>query len=74
MSIVRHVGLKAVNGPLIVLDNIKNASFDELVKIHVENSTTRQGKIVQIDGERVVVQVFEGTQNLSLENTKIHFI
>lgn len=73
MSIVRHVGLKAVNGPLIVLDNIKNASFDELVKIHVENSTTRQGKIVQIDGERVVVQVFEGTQNLSLENTKIHF-
>ncbi len=73
MSVIRHVGLKTINGPIIVLDNIKNASFDELVKIHVENGTTRQGKIVQIDGERVVVQVFEGTQNLSLENTKIHF-
>ena len=73
MAVIRHIGLKQINGPLIMLDKIKNASFDELVQIEVENSGSRQGRIVQIDGERVVVQVFEGTNNLSLENTKVSF-
>lgn len=73
MAVIRHIGLKEINGPLIVLDKIKNASFDELVQIEVKNSSSRQGRIVQIDGERVVVQVFEGTNNLSLENTKVSF-
>ena len=73
MAVIRHIGLKQINGPLIVLDKIKNASFDELVQIEVKDSGSRQGRIVQIDGERVVVQVFEGTNNLSLENTKVSF-
>lgn len=73
MAVIRHIGLKEINGPLIVLDKIKNASFDELVQIEVKDSGSRQGRIVQIDGERVVVQVFEGTNNLSLENTKVNF-
>ena len=73
MAIVRHIGLKEINGPLVVLDGVEDAAFDELVQIDVENKERRQGRIVKIDGKRVVVQVFEGTNNLSLENTKMHF-
>ena len=73
MAIIRHIGLEAVNGPLIALSNIENASFDELVEIEVENEGIRQGRIVRIDGTRVIVEVFEGTNDLSLKNTKIHF-
>ena len=73
MAIVRHIGLKEINGPLVVLDGVEDAAFDELVQIDVENKEKRQGRIVKIDGKRVVVQVFEGTNNLSLENTKMHF-
>ncbi len=73
MAIIRHIGLKEVNGPLVVLDEVENAAFDELVQIDVENGEKRQGKIVRIDGKKVVVQVFEGTNGLSLENTKMRF-
>lgn len=67
------IGLNAINGSLIVLDNVSNVSFDELVKIKLNNDTTRQGRVVQIDGTRVIVQVFEGTNNLSLKNTQTEF-
>lgn len=43
---------------------------DEMVEIQINDGTTRAGRIVQIEGEKVVVQVFEGTNGLSLENTK----
>ena len=70
---LHHVGLKEINGSLIVLDDVENAGFDELVEIHLKNDTKRQGRIVQIDGKRVVIQVFEGTNDLSMENTATHF-
>ena len=68
--IIDYVGVKEINGSLIVIDGVRNASFDEIVEIRLENGTRRQGRIVQIDGERIVVQVFEGTRNLSLKNTR----
>ena len=70
--IIEHLGLNQINGSLIVLDGIKNASFDEMVELRLENGSSRVGRIVQIDGERVVIQVFEGTKGLSLVNTRTH--
>ena len=67
--VIEHLGLSSINGSLIVLDHVKNAKFDEMVEIRLENGTKRLGRIVQIDGERVVIQVFEGTNGLSLVNT-----
>jgi len=68
--IIEHLGLDQINGSLIVLDGIKNAAFDEMVELRLENGSSRVGRIVQIDGERVVIQVFEGTKGLSLVNTR----
>lgn len=68
--IIEHIGLNQINGSLIVLDNIKDASYDEMVELRLENGSSRTGRIVEIEGEKVVIQVFEGTKGLSLVNTK----
>ena len=68
--IIEHLGLNQINGSLIVLDGIKNATFDEMVELRLENGTSRTGRIVQIDGEKVIIQVFEGTKGISLVNTR----
>ncbi len=68
--IIDYVGVKEINGSLVVIDGVKGVSFEEIVDIELENGTTRQGRVVQIDGERIVVQVFEGSRQLSLHNTK----
>ena len=67
--ILDYIGLQEINGSLIVLDNVENASYEEVVNIRLDNGTVRQGRIVQIDGKRVVIQVFQGTRNISLTNT-----
>ncbi len=68
--IIEHLGLSQINGSLIVLDNIKDASYDEMVELMLEDGSSRTGRIVQIEGKKVVIQVFEGTKGLSLVNTR----
>ncbi len=67
--IIEYVGVSEINGSLVVLDGVKGASFEEIVTIKLADGTARQGRVVQIEGERIVVQVFEGTSNISLDNT-----
>ncbi len=71
--IIEYSGLKEINVSLVVIDNVKNASYDEMVEIRLDDGNVRTGRIVQIEGERVVIQVFEGTKGISLVNTNTVF-
>mgnify|MGYP000889697808 CR=1 FL=1 len=66
---LQYVGLSEINGPLVVLDHVKDASYDEMVELQLKDGSTRSGRIVEIEGERVVVQEFEGTNALSLRSS-----
>ena len=68
--IIDYVGVKEINGSLVVMDGVKGVSNEEIVDIKLDNGTVRQGRVVQIEGERIVVQVFEGTRRISLKNTR----
>ena len=66
--IIQHLRLDAINGSLVELDGVKDASFDEIVNFKLDDGTQRTGRIVKIDGEHITVQVFEGTRGISLQN------
>ncbi|MDD5952607.1 MAG: V-type ATP synthase subunit B [Oscillospiraceae bacterium] len=68
--ILDYIGVKEINGSLIVVDGVENAFFEETVDIRLEDGSFRQGRIVQMEGSRVVIQVFEGTREISLTNTR----
>jgi V/A-type H+-transporting ATPase subunit B len=70
---LEYVGLKEINGPLIALDGIKETSYEEMVDIVLDDGSHRTGRIVQIEGEKAIIQVFEGTRGISLTNTHTHF-
>ena len=72
--ILDYIGVKEINGSLIVLDDVENASFEEVVDIRMDDGTMRQGRIVQMEGKRVVIQVFEGTRGISLQNTRTRLL
>ncbi len=67
--IKEYIGLNQIEGSLVVLDGVKNPGYEEVVEFNVAGEGKRKGRIIQIEGERVVVQVFEGTKGLSLKNT-----
>lgn len=66
--IIKHLKLDEINGSLVSIDNVKNASNEEIVTLSLNDGTERLGRIVKIDGERVTIQVFEGTRGLSMTN------
>ena len=68
--LIDYLGVREINGSLIVLDDVEGASFEEVVDIRLDDGTLRQGRVVQMEGSRVVIQVFEGTRGISLDNTR----
>lgn len=70
---IQYLGLKDVNGPLIALEGVKGAAYDEIATIRLEDGTERTGRVVQMEGDKVILQVFEGTKGISLKNTKTIF-
>lgn len=73
MSSIQYMGLSEINGPLIALDHVKDVGYDEVAQIRLNDGTERVGRIVEISGEKAVLQVFEGTKGLSLKNTRTKF-
>ena len=67
---IEYIGLKNIEGPLAVIEGVKDASYEEVVEIRVDDRTKKTGRIIAISGDKAVVQVFEGTSGLSLTNTR----
>lgn len=67
------MGLKDINGPLIALEGVSGVSFDEIASIRLDDGTERIGRVVEMQGDKVVLQVFEGTNGISLNNTRTVF-
>ena len=68
--ILEHIGLSQINGSLVVLDGVKGVQYDEMAELHLDDGSTRVGRVVRVDGDRCVIQVFEGTRGLSLFNNR----
>ena len=68
--ILEHIGLSQINGSLVVLDGVKGVQYDEMAELHLDDGSTRVGRVVRVDGDRCVIQVFEGTRGLSLVNNR----
>jgi V/A-type H+/Na+-transporting ATPase subunit B len=71
---IEYKGVSSISGPIIVVENVKNVGYDELVSVKVPNGETRLGKVIQVSQKAVMVQVFEGTTDLSPSETRTRFL
>ena len=71
--VLKHLKLDSVNGSLATLNGVADAANEEIVQMHLQDGTSRTGRVVKIDGEKVAVQVFEGTRGMSMSNTETVF-
>ncbi len=71
---IEYLGLNEVNGPLAILTGVTGAAYDEIAEIHMSTNSgkeeVRTGRVIEIYGDKVIMQVFEGTESLSLKNTR----
>ncbi len=71
---VQYSKIAEIKGPLVVVDDVENAAFDELVEIETNEGEKRLGKVLEVGNGKAIVQVFEGTTGLSISGTKAKFV
>lgn len=67
---IEYMGLKQIEGPLIVLEGAKDLSYEEMVDVTMKDGSRRHGRVLKMNEDAAIIQVFEGTQGMSLSNTK----
>ena len=71
---VQYSKIAEIKGPLVIVDGVDNAAFDELVEIETTEGERRLGKVLEVGNGKAVVQVFEGTSGLSISGTNAKFV
>jgi V/A-type H+/Na+-transporting ATPase subunit B len=71
---LEYTGVSRIAGPIIIVENVKNVGYDELVEVITPANERRLGKVLRVTEKIAVVQVFEGTTGLSLAETRVRFL
>lgn len=70
---IEYTGLAEMRGSLIALEGVTGVNYDEVAEISLEDGSRRHGRVILIDGDKVVLQVFEGTEGIDMETVNTHF-
>ncbi|KAF8056378.1 V-type proton ATPase subunit B 1 [Scenedesmus sp. PABB004] len=70
---IEYRTISGVAGPLVVAEGVKKPMYAEIVEVKLGDGTVRRGQVLEVDGNRAVVQVFEGTSGVDNRNTRLEF-
>ncbi len=66
--------IQEVAGPLVLVQDVEGVTYDELGEIELANGEIRRCKVLEIDGSNALVQLFENSAGINLENSKVRFL
>lgn len=66
--------IKEVVGPLMLVEDVSGVKYDELVEIVQADGSTRRGRVLEINGDKALLQLFEGSQGLRIADSKARFL
>ncbi|MFY9214164.1 MAG: V-type ATP synthase subunit B [Tissierellaceae bacterium] len=66
--------VREVVGPLMMVEGVEGVKYDELVEIQLQTGEIRRGRVLELDGDKAMVQLFEGSTGINIKNTKVRFL
>ena len=66
--------IKEIASPLMVVEHVEGVTYDELGEIELPNGEVRRCKVLEVEGDRAVVQLFESAQGINLAESKVRFL
>lgn len=70
---IEYTGLSEINGSLVALEGVTGVSYDEMAELTLPDGSRRYGRVTLIDGDRVVLQVFQGTDGIAMDSVNTRF-
>ncbi len=74
MAIREYKTIKEVVGPLVLIENTKDVTYDELVYIQLDSGERRVGKVLEVSQDASLIQMFESSQGLKIDDAKAIFL
>ncbi|MEN6430517.1 MAG: V-type ATP synthase subunit B [Coriobacteriales bacterium] len=71
---VEYQTVNYVTGPLVFVENVHDVSYNEMVAIVMPDGSERSGQVLEVSSDTAVIQVFEGTQGIDIDTTRIRFL
>lgn len=65
--------IREIAGPLMLVDEVTGVTYDELVEIETQDKNTRKGKVLEVNGDKALVQLFESSSGINLSDSKVRF-
>lgn len=65
--------IKEVAGPLMLVEQVEGAKYEELVEIELPDGELRNGRVLEVNRDKVLIQLFEGVTGVNIFNTKVRF-
>jgi V/A-type H+-transporting ATPase subunit B len=69
----KHIGASAISGPLLVIEGVRGVGFGEMVEIE-QGDIKRIGRVIEVDDDRAVAQIFSGTSGINREKVRVRFV
>ena len=66
--------IQEINGPLMLVKQVQGVTYDELGEIELPNGDLRHCKVLEVNGDNAVVQLFEPSAGINLKESKIRFL
>ncbi len=66
--------VREVAGPLMLVEQVEGVKFNELVEIELKGGEQRRGRVLEVSGDKALVQLFEGSQGLNIYESKVRFV
>ncbi len=69
-----YKSIREIVGPLMLVSGVQGVKYDELVEISGQDGSVRRGKVLEVNGDNALVQLFEGSQGIQMSTSKARFL
>ncbi|MGD8627724.1 MAG: V-type ATP synthase subunit B, partial [bacterium] len=69
-----YLTIRHISGPLVLAEEIEGAKYEEIVEVQLPSGEVRRGKVLEVDRDKALIQLFEGTIGVDIFESKIRFM
>ena len=74
LGVREYTRVTEIRGPLLVVEGVSRVAYDEIVEVELSNGERRRGRVLEVNRNIAIVQVFEGTTGITTTGTKVRFL
>ncbi|MFC1683235.1 V-type ATP synthase subunit B [Candidatus Zixiibacteriota bacterium] len=69
-----YLTIREITGPLVLVEEVEGVKYEELVELELPDGETRRGRVLEVNGDKALVQLFEGSTGIDVFKCRVRFL